>query len=89
MVITWSLTVAAFVLIFVELKGWTYIAVWRNPHPVLGVVATALCFVQPFMAFFRPHPGTSKRPIFNWAHWFVGNSAQIIASEFGFSCLRS
>ena len=26
----------------------------------------------------RPHPGTKNRPIFNWAHWAVGNSAFIL-----------
>ena len=31
------------------------------------------------MAFFRPHPGTPKRIIFDWAHWFVGNSAYLLA----------
>lgn len=26
----------------------------------------------------RCHPGTPKRPIFNWLHWFVGNAAHIL-----------
>ena len=37
-----------------------------------------LCFIQPFMALFRPHPNGKYRPAFNWIHWFVGNSAQIV-----------
>ena len=31
------------------------------------------------MAYFRPHPDTSKRWVFNWLHWFVGNSAYVLA----------
>ena len=30
------------------------------------------------MAYFRPHPETSKRWIFDWLHWFVGNSAYLL-----------
>lgn len=45
---------------------------------MLGCITTGLCFIQPFMALLRCHPGTPKRPIFNWLHWFVGNAAHII-----------
>ena len=31
------------------------------------------------MALFRPHPNGKYRSLFNWLHWFVGNSAQIVA----------
>ncbi|XP_070564539.1 putative ferric-chelate reductase 1 [Ptychodera flava] len=31
------------------------------------------------MALLRPHPGTKRRPYFNWAHWGVGTSAHILA----------
>jgi len=83
MVLTWLLTMAGFLLIFYQ-SGWVWI--YRsdesfdkngNPHPILGVVTTVLCFVQPFMALVRPHPGSSSRPLFNWMHWFVGNGAHI------------
>jgi len=30
------------------------------------------------MAYFRPHPDTSKRWIFDWLHWFVGNAAYLL-----------
>uniref|UniRef100_A0AAR5PZM2 DOMON domain-containing protein n=1 Tax=Dendroctonus ponderosae TaxID=77166 RepID=A0AAR5PZM2_DENPD len=76
MVLTWALTIAAFVLIFVELKAWSG---ERNPHAILGTLTTLLCFIQPIGAYFRPHPGTPKRAIFNWLHWSVGNAAHIIA----------
>lgn len=77
MICTWALTTVAFILIFVFLKGWS--GETSNPHAILGCVVTALCFLQPIGAFFRPHPGTPKRPIFNWLHWFGGNAAHILA----------
>uniref|UniRef100_A0A1B6DIZ9 Ferric-chelate reductase 1 homolog n=1 Tax=Clastoptera arizonana TaxID=38151 RepID=A0A1B6DIZ9_9HEMI len=77
MVLTWVLTVVAFVLIFVEIGDW--VSKNSQTHAILGCITTALCFIQPFMAAFRPHPNTSKRPLFNWAHWLVGNSAHIVA----------
>ncbi|KAL1497531.1 hypothetical protein ABEB36_008475 [Hypothenemus hampei] len=76
MLLTWALTIAAFVLIFVELKAWSG---ERNPHAILGTITTILCFIQPIGAYFRPHPGTAKRPIFNWLHWSIGNAAHILA----------
>lgn len=75
MVLTWLLTMTGFILIFVELKAWS---TERNPHAILGICTTILCFIQPIMAFFRPHPGTPRRPVFNWLHWLVGNCAHII-----------
>lgn len=75
---TWALTMTAFVLIFVELKAWSAA---NNPHAILGLITTIICFVQPIGAFFRPHPGTPKRPIFNWGHWLAGNVAHILASK--------
>lgn len=76
MVLTWTLTVAGFIIIFVEIGGWSQV---DNPHAILGVVTTVLCFLQPIGAFFRPHPGTKRRPLFNWLHWLGGNLAHIIA----------
>lgn len=79
MILTWGLTIAAFVLIFVELGDWS---AEDNPHAILGTITTILCFLQPFGALFRPAPSSSKRPIFNWLHWLIGNVAHILASEF-------
>lgn len=76
MVLTWLLTMAGFVIIFVEIGGWSQV---DNPHAILGVVTTVLCFLQPIGAYFRPHPGTKRRPLFNWLHWLGGNLAHIIA----------
>ncbi|VVC86912.1 unnamed protein product [Leptidea sinapis] len=76
MVVTWLLTVAGFILIVVEVGGWT--GTGDNPHAITGIVTVVLTFIQPIGAYFRPHPGTNKRPIFNWAHWLLGNSAHIL-----------
>ncbi|XP_057330405.1 putative ferric-chelate reductase 1 homolog [Microplitis mediator] len=75
MILTWSMTIAAFVIIFVELGTWST----ETLHASLGLATTVLAFVQPFMAALRPHPGTPRRPLFNWAHWFIGNAAHICA----------
>lgn len=79
MICTWLLTMAAFILIFVELKGWSS---EQNPHAILGTITTILCFIQPIGAAFRPHPGHKYRPLFNWGHWLGGNLAHILASRF-------
>eukprot|EP00096_Caligus_rogercresseyi_P014050 TRINITY_DN6593_c0_g1_i2.p1 TRINITY_DN6593_c0_g1~~TRINITY_DN6593_c0_g1_i2.p1 ORF type:complete len:641 (-),score=120.12 TRINITY_DN6593_c0_g1_i2:200-2122(-) len=75
------LSIAALVIIMIEIGGWNYdwTFLQENPHPIIGIVTFILCLVQPLMAQVRPHPGTENRWIFNWAHWFVGNSVQILA----------
>ncbi|KAK7508097.1 hypothetical protein BaRGS_00000336, partial [Batillaria attramentaria] len=57
MVLVVLLTVAGFVVIFVELGGYR----------------------QPILALFRPHPGTPRRPIFNWVHRTVGTGCHVVA----------
>ncbi|KAG8228316.1 hypothetical protein J437_LFUL007034 [Ladona fulva] len=76
MLLAWALTVAGFVIIFVELGEWSTTA---DLHAVLGTITTALATIQPIMAAFRPAPTGKRRPMFNWAHWFVGNAAHILA----------
>lgn len=76
MVLTWLLTMSGFIIILVEVGGWSNTG--DNPHAITGLVTVILCFIQPIGAFFRPHPGTPKRPIFNWGHWFIGNAAHIL-----------
>ncbi|XP_021941194.1 putative ferric-chelate reductase 1 homolog isoform X2 [Zootermopsis nevadensis] len=80
MLLTWGLTVAAFVLIFLELKDWS---AEDNPHAILGCATTAQAFVQPFGAAFRPHPDSRRRPTFDWLHWLVGNVAHILGTLSG------
>ncbi|CAG4994971.1 unnamed protein product [Parnassius apollo] len=76
MVVTWLLTIIGFIIILIEVGGWT--STGDNPHAITGIVTVILCFIQPIGAYFRPHPGTKKRPIFNWLHWFFGNAAHIL-----------
>ncbi|KAL8598989.1 hypothetical protein ACOMHN_006798 [Nucella lapillus] len=73
-------TVAAFIIIFVEVGGYSEISGegYKKAHPILGIIVTALTIINPVMAMFRPHPGESRRPIFNWAHWMVGTGAHIL-----------
>lgn len=79
MVLTWLLTMSAFVIIFVEIGGWSNV---DNPHAILGLVTTIVCFLQPIGALFRPGPNDKNRPLFNWGHWFGGNLAHILSSSF-------
>ena len=67
-------------LLFVAIQksGFDPIAL-GGAHPVVGLVTLLLAVTNPIMALFRPHPGTPHRPIFNWAHWAVGNSAHLLA----------
>ncbi|XP_075040269.1 putative ferric-chelate reductase 1 [Mixophyes fleayi] len=65
MVLTVAATIVSFVLSFVKVKGWTNNA---STHAILGCIVMILTFFQPFIAFFRPSPDSSKRFIFNWFH---------------------
>jgi len=75
------LSIAAVILILVEaqVEPLKMENLKINSHPVMGLICVILTLIQPFMATFRPHPGTKNRPLFNMAHWAVGNSAHIFA----------
>lgn len=45
MVLTWLLTVVGFILIVVEVGGWS--TTGDNPHAITGIVTVILCFIQP------------------------------------------
>ncbi|KAG5675626.1 hypothetical protein PVAND_005515 [Polypedilum vanderplanki] len=76
MTLTLVLSTAAFIIIFVELRGWSTA---NNPHAILGTITMCLCFIQAFIGFTRPSPGSRNRKLFNWVHWFCGNAAHIFA----------
>uniref|UniRef100_A0A2P2I8J2 Ferric-chelate reductase 1 homolog n=3 Tax=Hirondellea gigas TaxID=1518452 RepID=A0A2P2I8J2_9CRUS len=78
MMTTWGLTMAGFVLIMIHVGGWTSVPANTNPHAYIGIVSIVLCFIQPFIAACRCSPTDSRRPVFNWIHWFVGNAAQTL-----------
>ncbi|RWS26249.1 putative ferric-chelate reductase 1-like protein [Leptotrombidium deliense] len=48
-------------------------------HSYFGVVTNTLMILQPIGAYFRCHPGTDNRWMFNWGHWAGGNVAQLCA----------
>ncbi|XP_067119288.1 putative ferric-chelate reductase 1 homolog [Centruroides vittatus] len=77
MLLSVSLVIAAFVVIFKHKEGWSEVP--DNPHPILGVVTTGLIIVQMIAGLARPSPNSSQRPVFNWLHWFIGNCTQITA----------
>ncbi|XP_059176710.1 putative ferric-chelate reductase 1 [Physella acuta] len=82
MVLVFSLTAIAFIIIFVEEKEWSNVeneAEYISGHPIIGVIVMILTVINPVMSLFRCDPGTPKRPLFNWAHFFVGVSAHILA----------
>ena len=51
----------------------------ENPHALVGIISLSLMFIQPFMAFFRPHPDQKYRYIFNICHSLVGLSSYGLA----------
>lgn len=74
--------VAAFILIFVDVREWSELAGhsnWQKAHPYLGVIVTFCVVLNPIMALFRPHPDHPRRYIFSWAHWGVGTLAQVLS----------
>lgn len=79
MTVTVCLMIVGFVMIFVEINGWSKSA---GAHGILGVITTVLAFIQTTGAVFRPHPGDRKRPFFNWGHWLGGNLAHTMSGKY-------
>lgn len=77
MLITWSLTIISFAVIFVDLDGWAK----PYPHEIFGIIATILCFIQPIIAMFRPNVSSPKRKYFNLTHISLGSIAFGLASN--------
>lgn len=40
MAVTWTLTVAAFIIIFIDVDGWVSESVSEMPHPLIGTITT-------------------------------------------------
>ena len=80
MTLTVLLSIAAVILVMVEVKlePLALSSLRLNAHPVVGLLCVLLAILQPIMAALRPHPGANKRPLFNWAHWGVGNSSYLL-----------
>ncbi|XP_046558230.1 putative ferric-chelate reductase 1 [Haliotis rubra] len=78
---TLLVTIIAFVLIFVEVEGYTEAEeTSQKAHPILGIIVTVLVVLNPLMALLRPGPRSERRVIFNWAHYLVGKGAFILAA---------
>ena len=82
MILVWVATIAGVACIALDVRGWPYDKhfIMKNPHPVLGVAALILTFIQPFIALCRPPPASPARWVFSWTHWLVGNSAHLIGN---------
>lgn len=74
MILTWVLTISAFIIIFVEVGQWR-----TSVHAITGTIVTALLFFQPIGAVFRPKPTHPGRPIFNFLHFSSGNIMYVLA----------
>jgi len=74
MAATAFLTICGAILIIIKKKGFEL----KDWHPILGCVVIGLAILQVAIALFRPHPNTPMRPIFNWVHWGIGNTAHIV-----------
>ena len=62
----------AFILAMVAAKG-EYRQQPQLPqkaHPILGLIALILGWINPIISFFRCNPGAHYRPVFNWIHFW-------------------
>ena len=51
-------------------------------HSYVGIVVMSVATMQVLAGLLRPDPSSSLRPLFNWGHWFLGNSAHVLAGRF-------
>jgi len=81
MVVNLFATVIGFILIFVHANGYSQMPdLPDKAHPILGIITTILCVLNPLIALCRCNEKSDKRPIFNWIHWFVGTCATVLAT---------
>lgn len=77
---TFILTIIAFILIFVHVKGYAISSLGiDSAHPPVGISVMILTFINPFMTLLRCHPGHKNRWMFNLAHLLVGQFALVLA----------
>jgi len=74
MTLTVLLTLAAFIIIFIDVNGFS-----NTYHSNLGIAVTSAMILQLFGAIFRPVPNHENRPIFNWLHKAFGNLTHVLA----------
>ena len=77
------ISVLSFVLIFYA-KNWEWAdssSLKGFSHSIVGIVTIFLCFVQPFIAYFRPGKYDDKRPMFNFLHRSIGLLTYLLSSK--------
>ncbi|PAV60881.1 hypothetical protein WR25_17134 isoform C [Diploscapter pachys] len=52
---------------------------WTKIHTLLGVISSALCFIQGIIALIRCKPNHHLRPLFNWTHRIIGIGSFLLA----------
>lgn len=76
MSLTLILTIAAVTIIWIDVGKWR-----TSWHSVMGIITASLCFLQGFLAIFRPSPNDEARPVFNFMHGSVGKLAHFLSGE--------
>lgn len=74
------LVVIAFIIIFVEVGGYSkadYLP--YEAHPILGIIIFCCILLNPIIALLRPAEDHKCRPVVNWIHWFFGTVAWCLA----------
>ncbi|XP_005108556.2 putative ferric-chelate reductase 1 homolog [Aplysia californica] len=91
-ILVFLLTVIGIILVFAHFGPGIQEA--ADPHAYVGLTVTALVSLQVIGGALRPGFDNSLRPVFNWAHWFLGQASHILAGitmflAFDISYLRS
>ncbi|KAI0221795.1 putative ferric-chelate reductase 1 [Lamellibrachia satsuma] len=81
MSVTFFCTILGFILIFIHAGGYSQMPnLPDKAHPILGIITTIFCILNPLLAMCRCNEKSRNRPIFNWLHWFVGLVATVLAT---------
>ncbi|XP_070494933.1 putative ferric-chelate reductase 1 homolog [Chironomus tepperi] len=74
MLLSWILTIAGFIIIFVYRGEWS-----TSAHAIMGCIVLGLTVIQPIGAVFRPDENSKTRSLFNWLHQAFGNITHALA----------
>ncbi|XP_033756202.1 putative ferric-chelate reductase 1 [Pecten maximus] len=76
-------TAVSFVIIFFKVDGLSdHVGV----HSWLGIAVMSCVCLQMIGGLLRPSPDNRVRPVFNYLHWGIGKSAQILADMSFYDC---
>jgi uncharacterized membrane protein len=62
-------------LVILSFEQWSWVDQSNQlnfAHSIIGMITIGFSIIQMGVAFIRPHPGTPKRPIFNYFHRTLG-----------------